>query len=190
MKQIGDVLISDQAWQTKFACDLSQCLGKCCMYGDLGAPISEEEEEKIKSLLDQVKPRLSRQQQTFLAAGISEKWKGSLHIREIRENTPCPLSFCDPNGVILCSLHDLALEKSLPLLDVKPLWCSLFPIMLKQTGSGWMINCHIPDFCRSVANPPPLLLSFADLLQTFFGKEWVEKVKSEYEREARLEKTS
>jgi hypothetical protein len=188
MKQIGDVLISDEAWHTKFACDLSQCHGKCCMYGDLGAPISEEEEDRIKSLLDQLKPRLSRQHLSFLAAGISENWKGALHIREIRENSPCPLSFTDKDGVILCSLHDLALEKSLPLLDVKPLWCSLFPVMIKQLDKDWAINCHIPDFCRSVADPPPLLLSFADLLQSFFGKEWISMVKSEYEREARLER--
>ena len=184
MRQVGNVLISDQVWQTRFACDLTQCQGKCCQCGDLGAPISEEEEQKIADLLTQVKPKLTRQQQVFLDAGISETWKGELHIREIGENTPCPLSFRDRNNIILCSLHDLAIEKNLPLLDVKPLWCSLFPIMLKQTDAGWLVNCYLPDFCRSIANPPPLLLSFADLLQTFFGKEWIEQVKDEYKLEA------
>ncbi|MBU1107449.1 MAG: DUF3109 family protein [Candidatus Riflebacteria bacterium] len=187
MRLVGNVLISDQVWQTRFACDLQQCRGKCCQYGDLGAPISEEEEQNIVNLLDQVKPRLPRQQQIFLDAGISEKWKGSLHIREIAENTPCPLSFCNDNGVILCSLHDLAIEKHLPLLDVKPLWCSLFPIIITQSDNDWLINCHLPDFCRSITNPPPLLLSFADLLQTFFGKEWIEQVKHEYELDTGME---
>lgn len=189
MKQIGEVLISDQAWNTRFACDLSQCLGRCCMYGDLGAPISEEEKQRIESLLKQLKPRLSRQHHTFLKAGVSETYKGSLHIREICENNPCPLSFTDKNGIILCSLHDLAIEKSLPLLEVKPLWCSMFPVMLHQSSEGWAINCHIPDFCRSQPNPPPLLLAFADLLETFFGKEWIELVKREYELENSQENT-
>lgn len=189
MRQIGNVLISDEAWQTRFACDLSKCLGRCCMYGDLGAPICDEEEQKILSVLDQIKPRLSRQNQAFVSAGISETYKGTLHIREIRANTPCPLSFIDENGIILCSLHDLALEKSLPLLDVKPLWCSLFPVLIKQIDDCWTINCFIPDFCRSQSDPPPLLLSFADLLENFFGKEWIEQVKEQYELEASQEKT-
>lgn len=180
MRQIGEVLISDEAWNTRFACDLKQCHGKCCMYGDLGAPISEEEELKISTLLDQLAPKLSRQRLSFLRAGISETHRGERHIREIKANTPCPLSFKNEQGVILCSLHDYALEKSLPLLEVKPLWCSLFPVILKKTGSGWMINCHIPDFCRSKPDAPPLLLSFANLLAEFFGKDWVELVKQEY----------
>lgn len=189
MKKIGEILISDQAWNTRFACDLSQCFGRCCMYGDLGAPISEEEEHKIKSLLGLLKPRLSRQHQTFLEAGVSETYEGSLHIRDISANTPCPLSFTDKNGVILCSLHDLAIEKSLPLLEAKPLWCSMFPVMLHKSDEGWIINCHLPDFCCSQPNPPPLLLAFADLLETFFGREWIEQVKKEYELEDSQERT-
>ncbi len=188
MRQIGEVLISDEVWQTRFACDLTRCRGRCCMYGDLGAPISEEEEQKILQVFDEVKPMLTRQNQTFLSAGISETYKGSLHIREIRANTPCPLSFIDQDGVILCSLHTLALEKSQPLLEVKPLWCSLFPILLKQIDNCWTINCHIPEFCRSQKDPPPLLLSFADLLENFFGRDWVELVKKEYAQESAQEK--
>jgi len=188
MRQIGNVLISDEVWQTRFACDLTRCLGRCCMYGDLGAPISEEEEHKICAVLDEIKPRLSRHNQSFIEAGVSETYKGALHIREIRANTPCPLSFIDENGIILCSLHSLALEKKLPLLDIKPLWCSLFPIMLQKLDDCWAINCYIPDFCHSQADPPPLLLSFSDLLANFFGNEWIELVKKEYELEASQEK--
>jgi hypothetical protein len=180
MHIIDDIIISDQVWETRFACDIGRCLGKCCQYGDLGAPISEEEAETIINNLGNVQRYLTREQMNFLKAGISETFKGTLHIREIGANTPCPLSFISEKKEILCSLHAHALTEKIPLLDVKPLWCSMFPLIINKTSEGWMVNLHIPDFCVSIPNPPPVLLSFAPLLEVIFGKEWVEKVKAAY----------
>ncbi len=188
MREIGNVLISDEVWQTRFACNLEKCLGLCCQYGDLGAPLSEEEEETIRKNLDNVAPLLKKQNLQLLRGGISERYKGNLHIVEIAENTPCPLSFTDAEGIVLCSLHRYALDNRLPLLSIKPLWCSLFPLIIKKTATGWLINCHIPDFCHSTENPQPLLLSFADLLVTLFGPEWLEEVKDAYRHQELLEK--
>ncbi|MDD3148797.1 MAG: DUF3109 family protein [Candidatus Riflebacteria bacterium] len=187
MREIGNVIISEEVWQKRFACNLDKCLGRCCQYGDLGAPISEEEEQTIAANLDNVAPLLKKQNLQLLRGGISEKYKGNLHIVEIAENTPCPLSFTDEKGIILCSLHSYALEKRLPLLSVKPLWCSLFPLIIKKTATGWLINCHIPEFCHSTDDPQPLLLSFADLLETLFGNEWVEEVRRAYQQQAETE---
>ncbi len=183
MREIGNVLISDEVWQTRFGCDLEKCHGVCCKYGDLGAPISEEEEECISRHLDLIAPKLTKQNLQLLRGGISEKFKGGNHIIEVAANTPCPLSFTDANGTILCSLHSYSLENDLPLLSVKPLWCSLFPLIIKKTSSGWLVNCHLPEFCRSCDDPPPLLLSFAPLLASLFGEEWVEEVREAYQRE-------
>jgi hypothetical protein len=187
VREIGNVIISEEVWQKRFACNLDKCLGRCCQYGDLGAPISEEEEQTIAANLDNVAPLLKKQNLQLLRGGISEKYKGNLHIVEIAENTPCPLSFTDEKGIILCSLHSYALEKRLPLLSVKPLWCSLFPLIIKKTATGWLINCHIPEFCHSTDDPQPLLLSFADLLETLFGNEWVEEVRRAYQQQAETE---
>ncbi len=181
MQIIDNVIISDEVWNTRFACDLSQCRGKCCQIGDLGAPISDEEAQTIKATFPKLTGYLKPSQINFLQAGVVEVYKGSLHIREVAENTPCPLAFISPENVILCSLHAYALDEKKPLLDCKPLWCSLFPLMLKKSGESWMINLHIPDFCRSQPNPPPILLSFGELLTTFFGNQWLEKVKSAYQ---------
>ena len=34
-----------------FVCDLEKCLGACCIEGDAGAPVSEEECRKLKEIL-------------------------------------------------------------------------------------------------------------------------------------------
>jgi Fe-S-cluster containining protein len=186
MKMIGNIIISDEVWDTKFSCDLSKCKGKCCQYGDIGSPITEEEEIRIKDNLKNIKTMLSNENINLLNKGITTKdSRGDLHIVEGAHNTPCPLSFINKDGIVLCSLHDYCLKSKQKVLDLKPLWCSLFPLIIKSTPVGWIINCYIPDFCKSIDNPPPLLLSFADYLSEIFGEKWVETVREEYRREGK-----
>lgn len=179
MKQIGNVIISDSVWEAKFACDISRCKGKCCQYGDLGAPVTVDEAKNIKCHLKDVEPFISKKNMSLLKGGIVEIHKGNLHIKEGGKNTPCPLSFINENGIVMCSLHRYSLENNKPLLDYKPLWCSLYPLIIKPVADVWLINCSFNDFCVSVDNPPPLLLAFSDLLAELFGEKWVETVKEQ-----------
>lgn len=183
MHQIDDILISDNVWNTNFECDLDQCKGVCCKIGDIGSPLSQEEDSVINDNLDKLRDVLPRKNICFLKSGITEKFRGDLHIREMGKNHPCPLSFTSSKGIILCSLHNLAIEEKVPLLSLKPLWCSLFPLILKQTKAGWIINMFIPEFCRSKADSSPLLLSFSSELEQIFGKEWIQKLKNEYKKQ-------
>ena len=41
--QIGDVLVSEDVVCEYFACDYPVCKGACCIVGDSGAPLEEEE---------------------------------------------------------------------------------------------------------------------------------------------------
>lgn len=185
MKQIGNVIISDEVWNTNFACDLSKCKGKCCQYGDIGSPITEEEEQRIRENLDKVAPMLSDENMKLLKKGITIKdERGDLHIVEGAHNTPCPLSFINEEGVVLCSLHNHCLKTRQKVLDLKPLWCSLFPLIIKSTPLGWIVNCYLPDFCVSTKDAPPMLISFSDYLEEIFGKKWMDAVKEEYKRES------
>ncbi len=183
MKMIGNVIISDEVWATKFSCDLNKCKGKCCQYGDIGSPITEEEGQRIKDNLINIKDMLSNENLELLKKGITIKDKrGDLHIVEGAHNTPCPLSFINKDNIVMCSLHSHCLKTNQKVLDLKPLWCSLFPLIIKSTLVGWIINCYIPDFCKSIDNPPPILLSFADYLSEIFGEKWVEAVRKEYRK--------
>ena len=187
MKQVGNVIISDEVWDTNFTCNLKKCKGKCCQYGDIGSPISEEEEQIIKENLDNIAPMLCEENLKLLKKGITIRdSRGDLHIVEGGANTPCPLSFINEEGIVLCSLHDHCLKTRRNVLDLKPLWCSLFPLMIKSTPIGWIINCYFPDFCESEKDAPPLLLSFENYLSQIFGEKWMQAVKEELKREGRI----
>ena len=41
--QIGDILVSEEVVTEFFACDYPVCKGACCIAGDSGAPLEEDE---------------------------------------------------------------------------------------------------------------------------------------------------
>ena len=47
--EIGDILVSEEVVLEFFACDYAVCKGKCCIVGDSGAPLLEEELEPIEA---------------------------------------------------------------------------------------------------------------------------------------------
>jgi len=43
MLVIDEILVSDEIRNIRFVCDLKMCLGDCCVEGDAGAPLDENE---------------------------------------------------------------------------------------------------------------------------------------------------
>ena len=41
--EIDNKIISSEIFERKFVCDLSACKGACCVEGDAGAPLKNEE---------------------------------------------------------------------------------------------------------------------------------------------------
>ena len=48
MLQIKDTLVSLDLAERFFCCDLDKCLGECCIEGDAGAPVTNEEVKMLK----------------------------------------------------------------------------------------------------------------------------------------------
>lgn len=57
--QIGNSIISDDIAEKFFVCDLSKCKGACCIEGDAGAPLSQEEADLLAEIYPKIKPFLS-----------------------------------------------------------------------------------------------------------------------------------
>ncbi|HEY9070067.1 MAG TPA: DUF3109 family protein [Candidatus Ozemobacteraceae bacterium] len=187
MRQIGQVVIADDVWETRFACDLQACGGACCAIGERGTPIDAEEADKLARAFPLVRNRLSKASVRFLEAGITETHKGRLYIREVSHNAPCPFAIRGEGGAtrstLLCSIHAHCLEEGLPVLDWKPLWCSLFPFVVTQAGDQWLVNQYIAPHCRSRSDAPLMLDWGVALLERLFGSTWVAQLNAELTRE-------
>lgn len=185
MRVIGDILISTDLWDADFECDPDACAGECCRRGDRGSPITECESEKIMQELDNIKELIPGKSHLFLQAGVSENYKGVLHIRELGHNIPCPLSFLDDKNIIRCSLHALALRKREKPHSLKPIWCSLFPITAFRRDDMWNLDVQILPFCRGKSSSRSLLAANKILLADLFGEAWMKDVLNKLREENR-----
>ena len=61
MIEVGKTLVSDDVIEEQFVCDLTRCKGACCVEGELGAPLNEDELLQIEEVIDVVKPYLSQE---------------------------------------------------------------------------------------------------------------------------------
>ncbi len=59
MIQVGEVLVSDDIKSVEFVCHLEKCKGACCVEGDLGAPLEEDELPVMKKIQKAIAPYLT-----------------------------------------------------------------------------------------------------------------------------------
>ena len=60
MISIKNTLVSEDLLEQEFVCDLSACKGACCVAGDGGAPLNEEELDILESIYEDVKPYMAK----------------------------------------------------------------------------------------------------------------------------------
>ena len=53
MVQVEDKIVSFDIFEKQFVCDLSACKGACCVDGDAGAPLTDEELDVLSKIFDE-----------------------------------------------------------------------------------------------------------------------------------------
>ena len=61
MCQLGKTIVSEDILEKDFVCNLSACHGACCVDGDAGSPLSEEETKILEEIYPKVKPFLRKE---------------------------------------------------------------------------------------------------------------------------------
>ena len=56
---VQDCIISEDIADQCFCCDLAQCKGQCCVEGDCGAPLLEDEIPILERILPVVEPYMT-----------------------------------------------------------------------------------------------------------------------------------
>ena len=56
MIEVGKTIISRDVFKKEFVCNLSACKGECCISGDAGAPLENDEKEILHSVYEKIKP--------------------------------------------------------------------------------------------------------------------------------------
>ena len=181
MIQIDDTIISTELFDMKFCCDLAKCKGECCVEGDSGAPLEEEELPLLEKSLPLVWDDLSEKSKKLIKAqGVSYIDEEGDLVTSIVDGCECVFTFFDEKGVCKC-----ALEKAYRagLSDFyKPISCHLYPVRLQKLSNGTIaLNVHKWRVCKSAftlgeEKGIPLYKFLKEPLVRRFGNEWYEKV--------------
>jgi hypothetical protein len=135
MIAIANTLISDQIIQEQFVCDLNKCKGACCVDGDAGGPLENDELDKLNAVYEKVLPYLDE-------TSIKEIGRQGRYVydREFGWVTPviggkvCVYGIKEKNGVVKCGIEQAYNDGKITWK--KPISCHLFPIITKKSRDG------------------------------------------------------
>ena len=147
--EIGDILVSEEVVLEFFACDYPVCKGKCCIVGDSGAPLKEEELEPIEANYPVFQTLMRPQGRAAVAAkGFFEiDREGDLVTPLVEGSEECAYCHFAQDGSCLCAI-ERQFDRGLSSFR-KPVSCSLYPIRVADLGGGRIgLNLHRWHICR------------------------------------------
>ena len=185
MFQIQNTLVSLDLAEEFFCCDLSKCLGACCIEGDAGAPVTPAEVEKIKESLPAIEAdMLPRALEEVRRNGVAYTDEEGDLVTTLLDGRNCAFTCYGPGGVCLCALEKARREGRTSWL--KPASCALYPLRLTEYPSFTAVNYHRWNICRdAVANGRRLGIRLYQFLEQplteRFGAEWYAELKANCE---------
>ena len=146
MIQIDDKLISEDLFSEEFVCNLAKCKGICCVEGDAGAPLDEDETKILDEIYPKIKPYLRPEgiQAIEEQGTYTLDLEGDL-VTPLVNNAECAYVIFDEKGYTKCAIEK-AYEDG--VIDwQKPISCHLYPIRITEYSNFSAINYHEWDIC-------------------------------------------
>ena len=142
---IDDTLVSDEIFDVYFICDLPACSGTCCVEGDAGAPLEEEEVGIMEDVLDIVKPYMTPEGKANVEKnGVFVLDDDGQFVTPLNDGKECSFVFFE-NGEARCAIEKAWSEKKISFR--KPISCHLYPIRLASFSDKVAVNYHDWPIC-------------------------------------------
>ncbi len=179
MIEIGDTLVSIDIIEKKFECNIMKCKGQCCVDGDSGAPLENDEILKIKKVYRKVLPfmrsegiKAIKEQGCYVIDYDGDK------VTPLVNKGECAYAIFE-NGIALCAFEKAFNEGVIDFQ--KPISCHLYPIRISKLKTHSALNYDIWDICNSAcklgAKSKPAIYQFLkEPLIRKFGKEWYKEL--------------
>jgi len=146
MIEVGNVLVHEDVVRENFVCNLKKCKGACCLEGDSGAPLNNDELHILDEIYPKVKPFMT-------AKGIATIEQTGTYVTDFEGDytTPCVDTNKEcayvtwENGITKC-----AIEKAYEYGAIswkKPLSCHLYPIRVTKYPEFDVLNYDRWSIC-------------------------------------------
>lgn len=176
MIEVDNVLIKEDVLSEQFVCNLNQCKGACCVEGDSGAPLDQDELSVLKEIYPKVKPFMTE-------AGIKAIEEQGTHVVDMDGDltTPCVDGNKEcayvtwENGITKCAIEK-AYEKGF-INWKKPISCHLYPIRITKYPDFDVLNYDRWHICHPACSlghelRVPVYSFLKEPLIRKYGEDW------------------
>jgi len=186
MVEIGRAIVSIDVFKAHFLCDLLRCKGGCCIEGDSGAPLTEDEAALIEASYPVFKKYLPEQHiRAIEEMGFSLIDSDGDRVTPLYNSLQCAYTCTDENGILKCGIEKAYTEGEITFR--KPISCHLFPIRITSYKRFDAVNyqklvvCQPGRECGESAKLP-LYIFLKEPLIRKYGEEWYKELEiaSEY----------
>ena len=175
---IQNTLVSLDVLEKEFCCDLETCRGCCCIEGDAGCPITDEELQQIEQLLPELLPQMTKEARAVVEQqGLSYLDPSGEQVLSIVNGKDCIFARTDHNGWCYCLIEKNQKSTINNPTFTKPISCALYPIRLTRVGDYTGVEYHRWDIChcaRQLGKKKhiPLYQFLREPLIRRFGEAW------------------
>lgn len=181
MIKVGEVLVSDDIKEVEFVCHLEKCKGACCVEGELGAPLEEDELPIMHSIQKAIHPYLTKEgQQAIREQGPYLLDEDGDYSTPTIGGKECAYAHYDEKGVLKCGIEQAYLDGKVNFR--KPISCHLYPIRITKNKKGFeAVNYHKWSICSAACTygkslQVPLYKFLKDPLMRKYGEVWYQQL--------------
>ena len=188
MFQLGKTIVSEEILEKEFVCNLSACKGACCVDGDAGAPLNEEEKQILAEIFPKIKSFLRPEGIAAIESqGTSVVGSDGELETPLINGADCAYVIFD-GDTALCGIEQAYNQG---IVDwKKPISCHLYPIRVKEYSEFAAVNYHKWHICDDACSlgkelEVPVYKFLKESLIRKFGSEWyseLEKIALEYQK--------
>lgn len=181
---VGNCIVSEDLADRCFCCDLAKCKGACCVEGDSGAPVEEDEVVVLERILPEVKPYMTPE-------GLKAVEEQGVAVRDKDGDLGTPLInqkecayICYDGDLALCAIEKAFRDGKIDWK--KPISCHLYPVRIENYREFMAVNYHKWDICKCAVEQGktcgvPLYEYLKEPLIRKFGEDWYEELAGQCE---------
>ncbi|WP_138483193.1 DUF3109 family protein [Dyadobacter bucti] len=188
---IDNTCISDDIEDQLFVCNLDKCKGACCVEGDSGAPLDEDELAILDAIYPAVEPYLSEEGKAVIAkeGTHTTDWEGD-HVTPVINGRECAYAIYDKRGILKCGIEEAYNDGKINYK--KPISCHLYPIRVTKYEQYHALNYDRWEICSPACSfgaelGVPVYKFLKEPLIRAYGTKWYDQLTQEIleRREAR-----
>lgn len=179
MFQLDKTIVSEEILEKEFVCNLNACHGACCVDGDAGAPLSEEETKILNEIYPKVKSYLRPEGiKAIEEQGTSVIGEDGEFETTLIDGKDCAYVIFD-GKTALCGIEQAYNEGKVSWK--KPVSCHLYPVRVKEYSEFAAVNYHKWHICSDACLlgqelKVPVYQFVKEALIRKFGQQWYEEL--------------